>query len=59
MYIPTCSRHLELVSTFSRGVIVRALIPFDEFGEVLSGVIADQTRRLARIDGIIGISVHT
>lgn len=55
----TRSRLDDVVSVLTRGVIVPTFTPFDDKGAVLADAIADQTRRLARIDGVIGIAVDT
>ena len=41
------------------GVFVSTLTPFDENGALLCEPITDQARRLARIDGVLGIAVNT
>jgi len=48
-----------LVSALSRGVIVPTLAPFGEDGDIVKHAITDQARRLAGIDGIVGIAVNT
>ncbi|MCQ0090213.1 MULTISPECIES: dihydrodipicolinate synthase family protein [Rhodobacterales] len=49
----------EVVSGLSRGIIVPTLTPFDDDGTILAHAVADQARRFARIDGIVGIAVNT
>jgi dihydrodipicolinate synthase/N-acetylneuraminate lyase len=45
--------------SFSGGVIASTLAPFAEDGSLLVEDIADPARRLARIEGILGIAVNT
>ncbi|WP_162497468.1 dihydrodipicolinate synthase family protein [Roseovarius dicentrarchi] len=54
----TPSHHRDVISALSRGVIVPTLTPFDENGAIMTHAITDQTRRLAQIDGIVGIAVN-
>lgn len=49
----------DVASGLSRGIIVPILTPFDDDGAVSAEAITDQTRRLARIDGVTGIAVNT
>lgn len=49
----------DLASGLPQGVVVPTLTPFDDDGTILTQAITDQTRRLARIDGVAGIAVNT
>ncbi|MCQ0090623.1 dihydrodipicolinate synthase family protein [Roseovarius sp. M141] len=49
----------NVASVLSQGVIVPTLTPFNDSGAVLADAITDQTRRLTRIDGLVGIAVNT
>ena len=53
------SRLEDVVTGLSQGVIVPTLTPYDDTGAVLAHAITDQTRRLARIQGVAGIAVNT
>ncbi|MDF1670249.1 MAG: dihydrodipicolinate synthase family protein [Roseovarius sp.] len=46
-------------TSISGGIFVSTLTPFDEQGEVLFDAIADQAKRLAQIEGVLGIAVNT
>ncbi|MDF1670222.1 MAG: dihydrodipicolinate synthase family protein [Roseovarius sp.] len=46
-------------SSISGGIFVSTLTPFSEYGTILFDAITDQARRLARIDGVLGIAVNT
>ncbi|WP_029064086.1 dihydrodipicolinate synthase family protein [Labrenzia sp. DG1229] len=43
----------------SEGILVSTLTPFDDAGAVLFQPITDQAKRLAQIDGVLGIAINT
>ncbi|MDF1670262.1 MAG: hypothetical protein P1U83_11655, partial [Roseovarius sp.] len=51
---PSLSAH-----ALSDGILVSTLTPFDEAGAVLYAPVTDQAKRLAQIDGVLGIAVNT
>ena len=46
-------------SSLSGGILVSTLTPFDDYGAVFCDPITDQARRIAAIDGVLGIAVNT